>query len=286
MSVSEKRGRFNSSKTRVFPAFDAMLKVENGVATFLRWLSERLKPLPEFARIVSVRFDGHTDYNGETGERGFYPSFDFLLWLLNCDDATFVRMRKSASTGMPVTTKDRRDCLFSPDMVQRMEIRKEVPNSFDRKSKEWYVLEGATKPDVTIETDSFVLVIEGKRTEPHLTENTTWMKHRDQMIRHLDGVYEYINSNCSEKKVFGAYIIAEDTDPAFRVHHRPRPQYKMGKYQGGPYRRGSCASCWDDALPHRTLDERNVLKEGFLGWLTWEELGRLFDVKFPDVVDD
>jgi hypothetical protein len=38
----------------------------------------------------------------------------------------------------------------------------------------WYVLEGATRPDVYLESDRALVVIEGKRTETAATSSTTW----------------------------------------------------------------------------------------------------------------
>ena len=234
-----------------------------------------------------MRFEGHKDYDGKTGERGFYPSFDLLRWLLDCDDATFVRMRKNAPRKQPVSTMDRRDWLFSPDMEQRMKIREEIPSLFDSCRKEWYVLEGATKPDVTIETDTFILVIEGKRTEPHLTDSTTWMKHRDQMIRHLDGVYEYVRKKNLQKKVLGLFIIAERDDVAFTKYNRPISNYKMCKYGGGKYRRGSGKSCWEESLPHRSPAERAEMQDGFIGFVTWADIKKRWcDIEYPEVVND
>ena len=103
-----------------------------------------------------------------------------------------------------------------------------------------------------------LLVIEGKRTEPGITDHTTWMKHRDQMIRHMDGAYDYAKEK--GMKVYGLYIV---DDPG---------KYKFERYAGGPYRRGSSKSCWEESLPHRSQDERKYLKEHFLGYILWTDL--------------
>lgn len=47
--------------------------------------------------------------------------------------------------------------------------------------KGWHVLEGRTHPDVFLETPDAVIVVEGKRTEPGPTTETTWMPGRHQM---------------------------------------------------------------------------------------------------------
>src|SRR4029078_9689451 len=42
----------------------------------------------------------------------------------------------------------------------------------------WYVLEGPSQPDVYLDSDDVVLVVEGKRTETAPTTSTAWMKVR------------------------------------------------------------------------------------------------------------
>lgn len=287
MSSEEKRGMFNSSKTRVYPAFKKLCEKSNGIDDFLNWLSEVRVRLPKRGKVNpnnDVYFDGHQC------ERAFYPSEKLLEWLISeeCIESGLVRMTKDMPReGSLRETEEKRALLFSPIKEQRRKVRSLIKMPINAREKEWYVLEGATKPDVTIETDTFILVIEGKRTEQHLTDHTKWMKHRDQMIRHLDGVYEYVRRKNLQKKVFGLFIIAEPDDVAFTKYNRPIPNYKMGKYSGGKYRRGSGKSCWEESLPHRSPAERAEMQDGFIGFVTWADLKeRWSDIEYPEVVND
>ena len=270
MQNESERGKYNSSKTRVYPAFSCLVK-NNLVEKFLERIGDFLvgdevpkKSLPPFSSIINIRFEGHTNKNGEKGEWGFGPNQDFLRWLLNCDDINFARMRKkSADCKKPddsSSADDWRAWLLSPDKRQRDYALKKAKEAGGPKAglKRWYVLESPSRPDVVIETNSFVLVIEGKRTEPRITDHTTWMKHRDQLIRHMDGAYDYAIGE--KKKVYGLYIVE---DPC---------KYNFKKYAGGPYRRGSSMSCWEESLPHRSQGERKYLKEHFLGHILWTDL--------------
>jgi len=267
MQKEFERGKYNSSKTRVYPAFSCLVR-NNLVEKFLERIGEFLvgdeapkKSLPPFSSIKNIRFEGYTNKNGEKGECGFGPNQDFLRWLLSCNDANFARMRKKpADCKRPddsSSADDWRSWLLSPDKRQRAYA---LNNADEPKAglKKWFVLESPSRPDVVIETDSFVLVIEGKRTEPGITDHTTWMKHRDQMIRHMDGAYDYAKEKGRE--VYGLYIV---DDPG---------KYKFERYAGGPYRRGSSKSCWEESLPHRSQDERKYLKEHFLGYILWTDL--------------
>ena len=59
-----------------------------------------------------------------------------------------------------------------------------------KRGKKWFVFEGPSSPDAYLETDSIVVVVEGKRTEPTTTSHTTFMPKRSQLIRHMDAAWE------------------------------------------------------------------------------------------------
>src|SRR4029077_17960689 len=67
----------------------------------------------------------------------------------------------------------------------------------------WYVLEGRSQPDACLETDTILLVIEGKRTERKATAVTTWMPRRSQMLRHMDAAWDIRRG----KRVLGLMIV-------------------------------------------------------------------------------
>ena len=73
----------------------------------------------------------------------------------------------------------------------------------------WYIFEGCTNPDIYIEGDDYVIICEGKWTEPHITTKTSHLcdeyEHRSQMIRHIQGAL-----NSTNKKVYAFYIVDAD----------------------------------------------------------------------------
>lgn len=54
------------------------------------------------------------------------------------------------------------------------------------------------------------MVIEGKRTELTTTTDTTWLKGRHQIWRHLDAAWE----TRGRRSVYGFFIVEGETDSA------------------------------------------------------------------------
>jgi hypothetical protein len=134
----------------------------------------------------------------------------------------------------------------------------------------WWVLEGPTYPDALIETPDSIIVLEGKRTERKPTRQTTWMRTRDQMLRHMDCAWEVRG----RRHVLGLLIVEE-------------------QYGALPQGWANCAaetvedSLVRGSLPHRTGEERAAIAAGFLGVTTWQEVCRAFDLDpsgLPDTV--
>ncbi len=77
-------------------------------------------------------------------------------------------------------------------------------------SRAWYVLEGPSQPDVFLDTDSAIVVIEGKRSEPDLATSTAWMPVRHQMLRHLDAAWEHRQG----RRIYGLFIVEAEEGAA------------------------------------------------------------------------
>lgn len=97
----------------------------------------------------------------------------------------------------------------------------------------WYIFEGYTQPDIYIETRTTIIVGEAKRTEDKLTTETTWLKNRDQLIRHIDTVID------SGKEVYSFFLV-ENKD-----------LYNFENYSDIEY--------FKKSLPHR--DEKTLKKD-------------------------
>ena len=118
------------------------------------------------------------------------------------------------------------------------------------------IFEGGTAPDVCIKTDKYVLVIEGKQTEGKRTTTTKWGMQRDQLIRHMDAFLDD-----AIRPVFGLFI----------YDGRVSANYNFEEYLSG--------QAFEESLIHRK--DKKLLEKarnGFLGAVTWEELGRIFHV--------
>ena len=121
----------------------------------------------------------------------------------------------------------------------------------------WLALEGFSRPDVYFETNKFILVVEGKRTEPNLTENTTFfLRGRNQLIRHMDAAVDISGG----KPVFGVLIYEE----------------------GAPYNLTLSRIDLENSLPHRDAKVRMVIKEHCLNPITWQAIGDKFGVCYPE----
>ncbi len=113
-------------------------------------------------------------------EKQLMPPAVLLQWLIACG-----RPRPGLPLGSSFVTITKRTLLMQRDpsvIGEALGLLSHAPVP----SRAWYVLEGPSQPDVHLETDDAIIVIEGKRTESGPTRTTDWMEPRDQMLRHLD----------------------------------------------------------------------------------------------------
>lgn len=245
-------GKKNSSQTRVYPAFTI---IKNQMKEFIEWLNER-----QPCNIPTHNVDWDTmiirfaDEKGR-GEIALPPSASLLKWMIeNCGKSD----RLNASCGKHVSSRTvaLRRKLFKhvPEIVR---IAYDLINRGCRKG--WFALEGYSRPDVYIETNRFILVIEGKRTEPDLTDRTTYfMCGRDQLIRHMDAALDI----AGDKPVFGLIIYEEGATYDFDI-------------------RDEKLRC---SLPHREESDRKKIKSGYLRPITWQMLDEKFEINYPEFV--
>jgi hypothetical protein len=253
-------GAFNSTDTRVAPVFDEILARQPE-----RWLS----------RIIALASPRHAgfperellDWRWGDEEIGLAPPRSLLQTLVSRPKELMKEPEDGLYGTDSPTTRARRASLFAGDAATRDEAlrllsRKRVP------TRGWYVFEGETWPDVYIETDSVIVVVEGKRTERTITTKTTWMPVRHQMLRHLDAAHEIADG----RKVAGFFIVeGEGADL------RAVPSQWMA----------ACAETISPAvlersLPHRSPEQRQTIRNAYAGVTTWqavvEEFGLSSDI--------
>ena len=120
-----------------------------------------------------------------------------------------------------------------------------------RYGKQWFVLEGATKPDVFIRTNKFYLIIEGKRTEGEPKTDTKWKQNRHQIVRHLEGLKYYAMHATPVLPAYGIFIVRGRDTKKFNIYNEIYP--------------------FIESLPH---DEKSAekIKDMYKGFMTWGDL--------------
>lgn len=239
------KGIKNSSITYVHPAF---AEIKNHLPVFFDWLNMRCgNKIPvegiDWASAI-VKF---ADKQGR-GEQGLPASRGLLKWMV-CNAATrrdVLRFYRDPEVSSE--SNQNRSALFDSQDAHHDKVLAVAINKLNLgKRSGWFILEGASKPDVYIETGKFILVVEGKRTEPKRTETTKFfLKGRDQLIRHMDSAMEVAGG----KPVFGLFITEKD--------------YAVDCYEDVAY--------FKNAMPHRTEEECLGVMGNLLPQVKWDSL--------------
>ena len=259
-------GDRDSTWTRVVPVFDELLARDR---TGQAWLDLLLSMPTLSARPAragrAVRGPLRTWAWG-AAEKQLMPPAVLLQWLIACG-----RPRPGLPLGSSFVTITKRTSLMQRDpsvIGEALGLLSHAPVP----SRAWYVLEGPSQPDVHLETDDAIIVIEGKRTESGPTRTTDWMEPRDQMLRHLDCAHA-----CRGTKMVLGLMIVEGTGGANAT---------------------TVPKVWDDAaaetvsapilgasLPHRLEAERAAIAESFLGVTTWQAVCATFGIDYSALPD-
>lgn len=234
-------GKYNSSLTRVKLLGDAIINNHNLVNSLLSLVV--LDDIFDFGEFVNSNVF-YKDRQDRPGEKALMPSPSHLTAIINkiLSDEKFrfyVRKRDKSTKG----NKIKRNKLFNLDP----ETIKEAKLSF----QDWNIFETASYPDLFIENEKYIIVVEGKRTEKDITLSTTYIPNRCQMARHIENALYYCDN---KKKVIGFYIV-EDT--CNYKEHCTREYFR-------------------DSLELETIQKNDVLKSAiansFYGYTTWQEI--------------
>ena len=261
-------GPKDSTRTRVVPVFNELLR-RNGAET--EWINKLLSLASDTTASLDRPKLGvlHEHRWGEL-EKKLAPPLPLLEWLLVNADVTPLGDNFKRDD----TTELRRKLL-----IEKCETTKSKAKSFLHQNsshqKQWYCFEGESQPDVYLETDNTIIVIEGKRTEASITVGTKWMRCRHQMIRHLDCVYDIKNG----KRVFGIFIVEGDGGAdSTAVPERWRAAANSTKNDANVF----------NSLPHRNPKERSEIVSSYLGITTWQIVCDAFKIPWtslPDTID-
>lgn len=201
-----------------------------------------------------------------TAEKQLAPPTVLLQWLVACG-----RPRPGRPLGSSAVTIEKRTSLVQRDPAVIGEALA-LLNQPSVPSRAWYVLEGPSQPDVYLETDDAIIVIEGKRTESGPTRTTDWMEPRDQMLRHLDCAQA-----CREGRAVFGFLIVEG-DGGATATAVPQSWMDAATETVAP-------SILTGSLPHRLRGERAAIAESFLGVTTWQAMCSKLEVEYSALPD-
>jgi hypothetical protein len=160
-------GRYDSSKTRVAPIFDALLARHPAGQSWLPTLLSLPTQLSQTADPLVCSPQPLVAWAWGEYERPIAPPRSLLRWLVQ-----HVTIAKGAKIlGTSGETWARRQALLSrdPAMIAEALLLLDQPHLPERA---WYILKGPSRPDVYLETPDLLVVIEGMRTESGPTRNT------------------------------------------------------------------------------------------------------------------
>lgn len=190
-------GKYNSSIYRVRPLMECL---EKDYDAFLAVLS--LVGLSSFTQPTICCYDGVA-----CSEMKLKPTKKHLSALIDrmaTKQHDMVRIKAKGHNRLALLVGNPDDRIAAGEQA-----KSELEASYDTltaQDRPWYMFEGFTNPDIFIEGEDYVIVCEGKWTEPHITTTTTYLssagEYRNQMVRHIQGALNYTN-----KRVYAFYIV-------------------------------------------------------------------------------
>ncbi len=186
--------KYNSSKYRVEPLMDE--------------IKDDLGKLNKILNLININISSqpYECWYGNN-EKLLKPDKKILIKLID-----YIRTKDSSL----LDDKKSRHLIYHGNSEERdfetkraKELLEKNYNNLSANSKDWYIFEGFTHPDIFMEGDDYVIVCEGKWTERNITTYTSNLKKKDneyrcQMIRHIQATLNY-----TDKKVFAFYIVDE-----------------------------------------------------------------------------
>jgi len=250
-------GKFDSSKTRVRPVFDALWSGGRD------WLPELLALPTGGCADAAIAAGDLTLIQGywEPNEQCLKPPVALLSWLI----------RNIASLSRTSFDNDSRQRLADGDPATIAEALRLLRT--EGASRAWYIFEGPTYPDVFLVARDALVVVEGKRTESTTTTDTTWLDGRHQIWRHLDAAWEIRG----RRAVCGLFIVESDaaaTDGAVPAQWRTAGEQCLAP------------EALRTSFPHRSADEAAAISRCYLGVATWRQVCERFSIDWQGLPHD
>ena len=254
-------GARNSSKTRVVPIFDALFLSD---ATGASWLGALIRL---GSRFQEASFDASTcrlvEHHRRTwgvGELALPAPLELLEYLVR--NVTTQQVAASGDSGLVLA---KRQALANRDSETIEAALSKLREG--HRGRTWFVLEGPSRPDATLEMPTAVVVVEGKRTERGCTSTTKWMSQRSQLVRHMDAAMEFFPG----KRILGLLLVEglepDNSIPSAYWHRQCEEQFLETMLAA--------------SLPHRTPEQRARLAQGILGVATWQAVCSRNRISWP-----
>ena len=243
-------GKYDSSKYRVKPLMEYINKDKDKLNTILELVN-----IPKVENIDACFYGDN--------EKKIKPTKEFLIGLIN-----YVR---TINSDILPDIKSRKELYHGNDEERNrktIEAIKLIEQNYDnlKNGSKWYILEGFTHPDIFIEGDNYVIIVEGKWTEKGITTYTTNLKkerneYRSQMVRHIQAALNYAKD--TNKKVYAFYIVDKECN----------------------YIDDLTKSAFEKQIEKETIKVANKeeIKDAFYGYTTWQDIeNAIKDINFLD----
>lgn len=239
-------GKYNSSKYRVVPLIEVVKGNQQNFDIFLSKVHSS-KGIPALV----CPMENECYYCGDN-EKQLKPTKKHLIGLVEY-------LAENGLLKSDIVSEKRGDLFGKNGKEKQQQAKIEALQRIDEMYdncvllKEWYIFEGNTNPDIFIEGDDYIIICEGKWTEPHITTKTTHLnaddEYRNQMVRHIQGAL-----NSTNKKVYAFYIVDADCG----------------------YLHDLTEEAFVQQLECETIElssqEKEIIKQAFYGYATWQEL--------------
>jgi|GEM_PF-897617 len=265
-------GKKNSSLTRVKPLGDEIIAKHALLGTLLSLVN---------ANDIGDFKNDNVFYKGKEGvgkEKSLPPSPDHLLAIIKKIDSDeefrdYIKKRvKSYTKGKK--TLEKRIALCEKHSEKHSETMEQaiadIENKIPQTKPWWCKFEGDSQPDLFIENDKYIVLVEGKRTERSLTDYTSYLEHRSQMVRHIENTLYYIEENYGKnaKRVIAFYIVEKGCGYEDNCEKAYLEKYLNNELD-----------------VHETINKdgiKQAILDSFYGCTTWEAVSGDLRISFPD----